>query len=105
VLEHIPDFENTIEEVVRVLKPNGLFILTIDLDLCEYKDIGVKRYYDLRQCLVEHFSLKEPEVTVRPLDMLQPRNGPFPYMTYSTWQKCKFYVKQRIKPLFGKKRF
>jgi ubiquinone/menaquinone biosynthesis C-methylase UbiE len=105
VLEHIPDFENTIEEVFRVLKPNGLFILTIDLDLCGHMNIGVKRYYDLRQCLSEHFDLKEPEITVHPLDILQPRNGPFPCMTYSTWQEYKFYVKQRIKPLFGRKPF
>jgi hypothetical protein len=70
-----------------------------------YMDIGVRRYYDLRQCLVEYFDLKKPEITVHPLDVLQPRNGPFPYMTYSTWQKYKFHVKQRIKPLFGKKRF
>lgn len=106
VLEHIPDFENTkntIEEMFRVLKPNGLFILTIDLDLCGYMNIGVRRYYDLRQCLAEHFDLKEPEITVHPLDVLQPRNGPFPCMTHSAWQKAKFYVKQWIKPLFGKK--
>ena len=108
VLEHIPDFENiknAIEEVFRVLKPNGLFILTIDLDLCGYMDIGTKKYCDLRQCLDEYFDLKEAEITVHPLDMLQPRNGPFPYMTYSTWQKCKFHVKQWIKPLLGKRRF
>jgi len=86
VLEHIPDFERTIEEVFRVLKPNGLLILTIDLDLCGHMDIGVERYYDLRNCLTELFDFKEPEITVHPLDVLQPQNGPFPNM-YSTWQK------------------
>lgn len=105
VLEHIPDFEQTVKDVFRVLKPNGLFILTIDLDLCGYMDIGVSRYYDLRRCLSKHFDLKEPEITVHPLDVLQPRNGPFPYMTKSAWQKGKFYVKQWIKPLFGKRPF
>ena len=105
VLEHIPDFESTIEEVFRVLKPNGQFILTIDVDLCGYMEIGVKRYHDLRKCLAEHFDLRVPEIHVHPLDVLQPRNGPFPYMTYSIWQKWKFHVKQRIKSLFGKKPF
>ncbi len=103
VLEHVPDFESSIEEVCRVLKPNGLFILTIDVDLCGYLDIGVERYYDLRRCLSEHFDLREPEITVHPLDVLQPRNGPFPYMTYSIWQKWMFHAKQHLKPLFGKK--
>lgn len=105
VLEHIPNFENTIQEVFRVLKPNGLFILTIDLDLCGFLDIGISRYYDMRHCLGEYFDLKEPEVTVHPLDVLQPRNGPFPYMAHSTWQKLKFHIRQRIKPVFGKKAF
>lgn len=105
VLEHIPDFEHTIEEVFRVLKPNGLFILTIDLDLCGYMNIGVSRYYDLRQCLAEHFDLREPEITVHPLDVLQPQNGPYPSMKYSIWQRCRFHLRQRIKPLFGKERF
>ena len=33
VLEHIPDFENTITEFSRMLKKGGLLLLTIDLDL------------------------------------------------------------------------
>ena len=105
VLEHIPDFEHTIREVSRVLKPNGLFILTIDLDLCGYMNIGVDRYYDLRRCLSEYFDLKEPEMTVHPLDVLKPQNGLFPYLRFSVWQKLIFHLKQRIKPLFGKKPF
>lgn len=61
--------------------PHGLFILTIDIDFCGYMEIGIDRYYGLRQCLAERFDLREPEITVHPLDILHPRNGPFPYMT------------------------
>ena len=103
VLEHVSDFENTIKEVFRVLKSSGVFILTIDMDMSGYVDIGINRYYDLRRCLFEHFDLKEPEITVHPLDMLQPRNGPFPYKTYSSWQVHLFHIRQRIKMFLGQK--
>jgi len=103
VLEHIPNFEDTIQEVVRVLKTKGRLILTIDMDLGGSMEMGVGRYYKLRSCLAEHFDLKEPEITVHPLDVLQPRNGPFPDMTYSIWQSRMFYFRQRIKQLMGKK--
>ncbi len=98
VLEHIPDFENTVQEVARVLKPGGLFILTIDLDLCGFTDIGVKRYRDLRKCLAEHFELVEPEITVHPLDMLVQR----PNIT--DIQRWRFQARQWLNGLRGKTR-
>lgn len=33
VLEHIPDFESTVRELARVVRPGGLAVLTNDLDL------------------------------------------------------------------------
>jgi len=104
VLEHIPDFHKTIKEVVRVLKPNGVFILTIDLDLCGFMGIGVAKYQNLRKCLFEHFALMEPEITVHPMDMLQPRNSPFPRWTFSAWARWKYQAKDLLRPLFGRKR-
>lgn len=101
VLEHISNFETTIEEVFRILKPRGMLILTIDMDMSGYVDIGINRYRDLRKCLFEHFDLKEPEVTVHPLDALQPRKGLFPYRTYSTWQVSWFHLKSRIRTALG----
>ena len=98
VLEHIPDFENTVQEVARILKPGGIFILTIDLDLCGFTDIGVKRYRDLRRCLADHFDLVETEITVHPLDMLVQR----PNIT--DMQRWKFWVRQWLNGLRGKKR-
>lgn len=101
VLEHVSNFENTIKEVFRVLKSHGMFILTIDMDMSGYVDIGISRYHDLRRCLSEHFDLREPEITVHPLDILQPRNGPFPYRTYSTWQVSLFHLRSRMRAMLG----
>lgn len=105
VLEHIHNFENTIEEVYRILKPGGLFILTIDLDACGYLDISVDRYYKLREVLLKYFDLKKPEIAVHPMDELKCHNGPIPYFVYSTRQKWMFHLKERIKVLFGKQPF
>jgi len=106
VLEHIDDFERikqTIQEIWRVLKPGGLFILTIDVDFCGHMSICIRDFYNLRKCLFQRFGLSKPEVTIHPLDILQYRNGPYPYMTYSIWQKWKFQIRQKVKPFFGKK--
>lgn len=103
VLEHIPDSEKTVNEIVRVLRPGGLLILTIDVDLCGYVDIGVSKYRRLREALAKHFEFVEPEITIHPLDMLRATNSPRPYLTYSLWKKCKFHAKVRMRPLFGKR--
>lgn len=103
VLEHIQNFETTIDEVFRILKCGGLFIVTIDLDSCGYLDISLKRYYELRNHLLKYFEFQIPEVTIHPMDVLHPRNGPYPYMTYSPVQTWKFHLKQHLKSLFGRK--
>jgi len=79
--------------------------LTIDLDACGYLDISAERYYALRKVLSKYFDLKKPEITVHPMNELKCHNGPFPYLVYSTRQKCMFHLKQRMKALFGKQTF
>lgn len=102
VLEHIPDFRGTIEEISRVLRPGGTLVLTIDLDFCGFMDIGTDKYHELRGSLAERFTLAQPELTVHPLDILQPRNGPVPYMTYTGFQKAQYKAKEAVRLLLGK---
>lgn len=55
VLEHIPHFEKAIYEIQKILKPNGLFILTFDISLDNYTDIPISRVNSLLNILKENF--------------------------------------------------
>lgn len=78
VLEHIPRCDQVIAEIHRVLKPDGLLVLTIDLDLRGDAAIGVESRRRLRTDLEERFSFLQPDMTVHPADMLHSMGGPFP---------------------------
>jgi SAM-dependent methyltransferase len=78
VLEHIPACEKFIPELARLLKPSGLLVLTIDMDLRGDQEIGVQGYRRLRDALDQFFDLTVPEVTAHPADLLKTSNGPFP---------------------------
>ena len=80
VMEHIPDFEKTILEITRVLKPNGLFLLTFDIDLLGNSQIGILEYQRLYQCLRDYFELLCPEMTVHPKALLHSKTGPYPLL-------------------------
>jgi ubiquinone/menaquinone biosynthesis C-methylase UbiE len=41
ILEHIPDFPRALQEVSRVLKPGGVFVLTFDISRTPGQDILV----------------------------------------------------------------
>ena len=103
VLEHIPDFENTLDEIFRILKPNGLLILTIDLDRCGHMPIDAPGYYRLRRALADRFDLMEPEFTVHPMDVLLYSTSPYSCVTYTVWKKAMFYLRQHAKKLLGTK--
>lgn len=77
VLEHIPDFSATLEEIRRVLVPNGLLILTIDLDLRGDQELGVDARSRLRQYLYRYFDSAAPETSVHPADILHSLSGPY----------------------------
>jgi len=77
VLEHIPNPTNTIEEIARVLKPEGFFLVTLDLDNRGDSEIGVKGFAKLYEKLTEKFESVYSEQTVHPLDVLTSLRGPY----------------------------
>jgi len=104
VLEHIPDLAGTVREIVRVLRPGGLLVLTLDLDLRGDQEIGVVPYKRLLRELERHFTLRHPEVCTHPADILETQDGPYPWPVRTGLEKHRFLLKQNlIKPLFGRK--
>ena len=91
VLEHIPSFEICLKEITRILKPDGLFILTIDLDMGGTNDIKVDRYCDLMTYLNSFFIFDQKETATHPLDMIVQ------YKNYSIFSKIKFHLQRQIK--------
>ena len=56
VLEHIDGLEKTIEEFKRILKQNGLLILTFDISIDGLDDIPHDKAVELIESLNNHFS-------------------------------------------------
>ena len=93
VLEHIPDFESTIEEMARVLKPDGQLILTVDIDLRGNFELGVDEFERLQIKLDKYFTKILPERPVHPSNLLTTANSPYHIKSRSPL----FPIKQLIK--------
>src|SRR5262249_43224074 len=100
VLEHIPTFQRTVEEMARVLRPDGLVLLTFDIDLRGDSEIGPVHYSALRTSLDKHFTVAVREVTTHPRDMLHSDVGPFP--THRWDGGLWFDFKQAVKRFLGR---
>jgi SAM-dependent methyltransferase len=104
VLEHVPNLDCTVREIARILKPEGLLLLTVDLDLRGDFDLGVKQQQRLVCSLGEYFEFRCPEVTLHPADVLNSVNGPFGYKPPVGWRRARFLAKERImKRILGRK--
>lgn len=104
VLEHIPSPEQTVQEIARILKPGGLFVLTIDLDLRGDSEIGVPAHQNLVAALEKHFDYKCGDTTIHPANILTSENGllRWPYRTGVSGVLLRF--KQATKWLLGRSR-
>ena len=78
VLEHVPDFERVISEIARILRPNGLFVLTFDVDLRGNWELGPPAYERLMSALHASFFPAYPERVVHPLRVLSTDNSAYP---------------------------
>lgn len=93
VLEHIPNFEPVIDEISRVLKPDGQLILTVDIDLRGNVELGVNEFERLQAKLDEYFMKNHHERPVHPCNLLTTANSPYHIKSKSPI----FAVKQLVK--------
>ena len=84
VLEHIPDFDTTVSEIARILKPSGKFILTVDIDLRGDSELSTGGFELLQIRLAEKFVRACPERIIHPSLLLTSENSFFPYKHKST---------------------
>jgi len=78
VLEHIPDFKQTILEISRALKQGGRFVLTVDIDLRGDNELGFEKFEELMRSLRQLFIEDLPERATHPLGVLTSENSIFP---------------------------
>lgn len=107
VLEHIPEFERTLAEIARILKPKGFCLLTCDINLSpgDGLQLDCEQYARLMSSIEKNFIRIWPERTIHPADLLTTMNSPYPFGgPHLGALGAGFHLlKQRIlKPLLGR---
>ena len=100
VLKHIPDFESVMDEINRVLKPSGQFILTVDIDLRGNFELGIKEFQRLQTKLEQNFVKIFPERVVHPSNLLTTSNSPYHMKSRSPFYPVKQILKYALRGQF-----
>lgn len=108
VLEHIPDFEKTIAEMARILKPGGLCLITCDINLQPEDGLQLdSAQYARLMSLIDRFFLRVyPERTIHPSEILTTRNSPYPLKGSTPGfarMVCRLIKQKILKPLLGRR--
>lgn len=78
VLEHMPDPVPVVGEIARIVRPGGLFVLTMDIDVEGASGVAAEHFNALRRDLATHFEWVYPERTIHPNDVLTSKTSPWP---------------------------
>lgn len=107
VLEHIADFDKTVSEMARILKPGGLCLITCDINLrpedglqLDASNMTLLIFY-IEKYFVRNFQ----EFTIHPVDVLTSKNSPYPLgdPPFGVIRIAYQLMKQKIlKPMLGR---
>lgn len=104
VFEHIKNFDEILSEISRILKPNGLFLLTVDIDLRGDARLNKNDYKELVNYLYQYFNFLYLDKTIHPMDILTSLNSKYPLPKLNFFQAMHYlFIQYLIKPLIGKK--
>ena len=78
VLEHMPDPVPVVSEIARIVRPGGLLVLTMDIDVEGAAGVAVAHFEALRRDLATFFTWEFPDRTIHPQDTLTSRTSPWP---------------------------
>lgn len=98
VIEHVANPDILLREMRRVLKPHGVCLITIDLDVLGNSEIGPERYASLVESLEAHFETWDPIHVTHPADILYSDNSIFPMRKSSVISRLKHAVKHGVLP-------
>lgn len=105
VLEHVPTRLATVAEFARALRPGGLLVATVDLDLRGDQEIAPDDLRRLHQEIERHFEPVLPPRDPPRADLLTSVNSPWGFSRMSTTLRARRWLKQRLlKPLLGRPR-
>lgn len=103
VLEHVEDKVALLLSMAAALRPGGLCILTLDLDLRGDFEIGPLAFRQLQLAMDRHFEPAFAVRTIHPQDLLRSTNGPFGFRQPPAWPRLRFHTKQRLRALLGQR--
>lgn len=102
VIEHVTNFEQNISEIHRVLKQDGHFLLTYDIDLNGVHELKPKTYIQFNEILKKYFEIIVPEKIIHPLNNLSNKNSPYPDSYFGKNLSASFKrLKNGVKNIFG----
>lgn len=104
VFEHVPQLNLLIEEIFRVLKDDGILVITFDISLNNIHDLKIESYKEFIRVLFARFILLYQYKPLHPNEIMTSRNSPYSYNNFKMKPSIASALKNYlVRPLLLKK--